>query len=80
MQIGEPDSKDVDAGPQGTPKRNFSEDVLKIEVSGPNRSHFAILDIPGNFQSLTGNLTKDDMRAVKEMVERYMGHPQSLIV
>ena len=43
-----------------TQKRNFSDYELKIVVSGPDRSHLSILDVPGIFQSLTGKLTELD--------------------
>ena len=71
-------STDSDAGLRS--KHRFSEDTLKIEVQGPNRSHFAILDLPGNFQSITGDLTEQDMVAVKNMVKRQMSRRESLIV
>lgn len=29
----------------------FSDDVLKIELCGPGRSHFSVVDVPGLFQS-----------------------------
>lgn len=60
--------------------RNFSDDVLKIEISGPDRSHFSILDVPGVFQSLTKNLTDNEKTGVKSMVESYMESKQSIIM
>ena len=62
------------------PLCNFSEDILKIEIQGPKRSHFAILDLPGNFQSLTGALVEDDMKLVRRMVLQHMRSDQSIIV
>lgn len=62
------------------PLCNFSEDILKIEIQGPRRSHFAILDLPGNFQSLTGGLVENDMRVVRNMVSHHMRSSQSVIV
>lgn len=66
--------------PDAAETLNFCEDTLKIEVQGPTRSHFAILDIPGNFQNLTGNLTSRDLQTVTSMIKTYMGNPQSIIV
>ena len=63
-----------------TPLFNFSEDTLKIEVQGPGRSHFAILDLPGNFHSLTGGLVDRDMKMVRNIFLRHMGYSQSIIV
>lgn len=60
--------------------QNFSDDVLKIEISGPDRSHFSILDVPGVFQSLTKNLTEKDKTGVNSMVSGYMASLQSVIM
>lgn len=35
----------------------FSDDVLKIELCGPRRSHFSVVDVPGLFQSIYYPLT-----------------------
>ncbi|KAL8781437.1 MAG: hypothetical protein Q9213_005988 [Squamulea squamosa] len=61
-------------------KRNFARDVLKVEISGPNRSYFSILDVPGVFQSLTKDLTLDEKVGVRDMVARYMQPQQSIIM
>ncbi len=63
-----------------TQKRNFSDHELRIEISGPDRSHFSILDVPGIFQSLTRRLTIDDKSGVERMVSWYMTSRQSIIM
>jgi hypothetical protein len=30
----------------------FGDDVLKIELCGPDRPHFSVVDVPGLFQSM----------------------------
>ena len=60
--------------------RYFSSDVLKIELSGPNRSYFSILDLPGVFHATTQGLTKEEKDAVKTMVDSYMTPTESVIV
>ncbi|KAL9600156.1 MAG: hypothetical protein Q9179_003315 [Wetmoreana sp. 5 TL-2023] len=60
--------------------RNFARDVLKVEISGPDRSYFSILDVPGVFQSLTKGLTKQEKVGVREMVASYMVPSQSVII
>jgi hypothetical protein len=60
--------------------QNFSDDVLKIEISGPFRSYFSIIDVPGVFQSLTKDLTEAEKMGVKSMVASYMRRQQSVIV
>lgn len=60
--------------------QNFTDDVLKIEISGPDRSQFSILDVPGVFQSLTKNLTDKDKMGVDTMVSSYMASQQGVIM
>ncbi|KAL9015928.1 MAG: hypothetical protein Q9185_006695 [Variospora sp. 1 TL-2023] len=58
-------STSTDEGLKSTGRRNFSSDVLKVEISGPDRSHFSILDVPGIFQSLTKDLTSQEKDLVR---------------
>ncbi|KAL9056790.1 MAG: hypothetical protein Q9206_002619 [Seirophora lacunosa] len=60
--------------------RNFSSDVLKVEISGPDRSYFSILDVPGIFQSLTKGLTSSEKDGVRNMVASYMKPKHSIIM
>lgn len=60
--------------------QNFSRDVLKVEISGPNRSYFSILDVPGVFQSATHDITREERDGVREMVASYMAPEQSVIM
>ena len=69
----------VDPSDAGT-KPNFSSDVLRIELSGPNRSHFSILDVPGVFQSRTKDVTAREMEGVKTLVSAEMRRKQSIVV
>ena len=66
---------------EGSSKRpNFSSDVLRIELSGPNRSHFSILDVPGVFQSRIKDVTMAEMDGVKNLVSAEMRRKQSIVV
>ena len=67
-------------GLQTTGTRNFSGDVFKVELSGPDRSYFSILDVPGVFQSLTKGLTEQEKSGVTDMVAAYMKPKQSVIM
>lgn len=60
--------------------QNFSNDVLKVEISGPNRSHFSILDLPGIFHSLTKDLTEAEKSGVRNLSADYMTSKQSVIM
>jgi hypothetical protein len=60
--------------------RNYSSMVLKIELSGPKRSHFAILDLPGVFSSRRGHVSKREMDGVTSLVTSYMRKPENIIM
>jgi hypothetical protein len=60
--------------------RNFSSKVLKIELSGPGRSHFGILDLPGIFGAATGPITPGEREGVDKMVTAYMQRPENIIM
>jgi hypothetical protein len=59
----------------------FSDDVLRIEISGPDQEHFSVVDVPGIFRKTTaGVTTKTDKQTVEAMVRRYMDNPRSIIL
>ena len=65
------------AGGKGT----FSEDVLRLEISGPEQEHFSVVDVPGIFRKTTeGVMTKTDREMVKSMVRHYMENPRSVML
>lgn len=73
MGLGDKDSK----GDRGT----FSEDVLRLEICGPEQEHFSVVDVPGIFRKTTeGMTTKADKEMVKAMVRRYMDNPRSIML
>lgn len=65
---------------KGMKSKNFSSDILKIELHGPSRSHFGILDVPGIFQAATGTVTKEERARVEAMVISHMKEPESIIM
>lgn len=58
----------------------FSEDVLKIEISGPREDYLTIIDVPGIFRNVVQGTTKDDMALVRGMVERYIKDDRTIIL
>ncbi|OAA81280.1 vacuolar sorting protein VPS1 [Akanthomyces lecanii RCEF 1005] len=64
---------------KGRGRKNFAVEVLKIEVSGPNRSCFSILDIPGIFVN-DYNVCDGEMDDVRDMVVEYMKQPESIVI
>ena len=62
-------------------KQTFSNDVLKIEICGPEQEHLSVIDIPGIFKKTTKGLTtKSDMDMVRAMVIKYMSNHRSVIL
>jgi hypothetical protein len=59
----------------------FSEDVLCLEICGPEEQHFSVIDVPGIFRKTTeGMTTKEDQMIVLAMVRRYMANPRSIML
>ncbi|KAF8540542.1 P-loop containing nucleoside triphosphate hydrolase protein [Trichophaea hybrida] len=58
----------------------FADDVLKIELCGPARPHFSVVDVPGIFQSATPYQTEEDIGIVENMVVRYLKEPRTIIL
>jgi hypothetical protein len=57
----------------------FTDDVLGIDISGPDRPHLTIVDLPGliyshKFQSA------EDIEVVRSLVQRYMTSSRSIIL
>jgi hypothetical protein len=66
----------------GSHSKQFSSMVLKIEISGPDRSHFGILDIPGLYSNPRNNtsLARQEMLGVRRMVTSYMEKKENIIM
>ena len=59
----------------------FSDNILKIELSGPDRQHLSFIDVPGIFRTPTeGVTTKKDVTHVKNMVRSYIKDPRTIIL
>ncbi|TGZ78914.1 hypothetical protein EX30DRAFT_397439 [Ascodesmis nigricans] len=58
----------------------FSDDVLKIDISGPDQPLFSVVDVPGLFQTATIHQTEDDIAIVEQLVTRYIKNPRTIIM
>ena len=59
----------------------FSEDVLKIEICGPNEDYLTLIDVPGIFRTHTeGITTKNDITLVQNMVKKYIKDNRTVIL
>ncbi len=59
----------------------FSEDVLKIEICGPDEDYLTVIDVPGIFRDATeGVTTKEDIELVRNMVKEYIKDNRTIIL
>ncbi|KAI8666978.1 hypothetical protein NCS56_00832800 [Fusarium sp. Ph1] len=63
-----------------TSGKAFSNDILRIEISGPDRPHLTIVDLPGLIHSETKSQSKADVEMIKKVVKGYMKEPRSVIL
>lgn len=58
----------------------FSNDVLRVEISGPGRPHLTIVDLPGLIHSENKLQTASDVELVQSMIRSYMAHKRTVIL
>ncbi|KAK7737299.1 hypothetical protein SLS53_006602 [Cytospora paraplurivora] len=59
----------------------FSEDILKIEINGPDQPALTVIDVPGIFRAATPGLTtENDIALVTSMVKNYMKDKRTIIL
>lgn len=72
--------KRMQTGSRLSNANSFSDDVLQIEISGPDRSPLTIVDLPGLIHYQNEKQTARDVETVKELVTSYMKNPRSIIL
>ncbi|KAH0541847.1 hypothetical protein FGG08_003731 [Glutinoglossum americanum] len=60
--------------------KNFSSSTLKIEITGPGRTPFTIVDLPGLFHASTNLQKRSEIAEIKSMVNSYITDPGTIIV
>lgn len=58
----------------------FSEDILRVEISGPKQPQLTIVDLPGLIHSHNKHQTEHDVKLVTSLVAKYMKNPRSIIL
>lgn len=58
----------------------FSKDILRVEISGPDRPHLTIVDLPGLIHSETKHQTASDVKLIKDVVQGYMKQSRCIIL
>ncbi|KAL4939601.1 hypothetical protein BDV06DRAFT_224873 [Aspergillus oleicola] len=71
-------------GPSATDLENidkrFSDDILKIELSGPDHNHLSVVDVPGLFHNPTKYQTEEDKAIIRRLIETYITDKRTIIL
>lgn len=65
---------------EDTPDKRFSNDILKIELSGPHHPHLTIVDVPGLFHNSTIYQTEEDRELIRNLIKSYIEDPRTIIM
>ncbi|OHE96944.1 dynamin family protein [Colletotrichum orchidophilum] len=60
--------------------RDFSKDVLRLEIEGPDMYPLTLVDLPGIFHSATANQSPEGIAIVMDLVGSYMKKKNSIIL
>lgn len=58
----------------------FTDDTLRIDISGRDRPHLTIVDLPGLIHSHNKFQSAEDIEIVRSLVQRYMTSTRSIIL
>lgn len=60
--------------------KRFSNDVLRVELSGPTQPHLTMIDLPGLFSAESKGQSAEDSKIVDAMVRGYARRTRSIIL
>ncbi|KAL4990003.1 P-loop containing nucleoside triphosphate hydrolase protein [Aspergillus falconensis] len=75
MGIPGPNTTDL----ENIPKR-FSDDILRIELSGPEHNHLSVVDVPGLYHNATKYQTEDDKVIIRRLIKDYITDKRTIIL
>ncbi|KAI9699778.1 MAG: hypothetical protein M1836_002813 [Candelina mexicana] len=61
-------------------EKRFSDDVLKIQISGPKQHQLSFVDVPGLFHNPTKYQTVQDSAIIRSLIESYVQDPRTIIM
>ncbi|KAJ5159563.1 uncharacterized protein N7482_006567 [Penicillium canariense] len=61
-------------------EKGVSDDILKIEISGPHKPELTLVDLPGLYYSTSTNQGAEGIRIARSLTEQYMKNPRSIIL
>ncbi|GKZ24655.1 hypothetical protein AbraIFM66951_011926 [Aspergillus brasiliensis] len=63
-----------------TVQSGFSDDVLKVEILGPDKPELTLVDLPGLYYSVSQEQGFQGIRVVRSLTEKYMQNSRSIIL
>jgi GTPase SAR1 family protein len=60
--------------------KNFSKDILRVEIAAPDLYPLTLVDLPGIFHSATADQDLRGKAIVDQLIESYMKQPKSIIL
>ncbi|KAF7557990.1 hypothetical protein G7Z17_g228 [Cylindrodendrum hubeiense] len=64
----------------GDDSNGFSEDILRVEISGPDLEPLTLVDLPGFYHVGTSDQSPEGIATVLRLVEKYMKQKNSIIL
>ncbi|OKO92891.1 Interferon-induced GTP-binding protein MxA [Penicillium subrubescens] len=61
-------------------EKRFSDDILKIELSGPDHRHLSVVDVPGLFHNPTKFQTEEDRAIIRKLIQDYLTDKRTIIL
>lgn len=61
-------------------QKRFSDDILRIELSGPEHHHLSVVDVPGLFHNPTKYQTEEDRGIIRKLIEGYLVDKRTIIL
>ena len=58
----------------------FSKDILRVEISGPDKPKLTVVDLPGLIHSDSKQQSAADVELISDLVQSYMSNPRSVIL
>ena len=68
----------IDGGQLST--TGYSDDVLKVEISGPEKPELSLVDLPGLYTSVSDDQNEEGRMLVEELTKKYMENKRSIIL
>ncbi|RAK86367.1 dynamin family protein [Aspergillus costaricaensis CBS 115574] len=67
-------------GVDETAHSGFSDDVLKVEILGPDQPELTLVNLPGLYYSVSQDQSLEGIRVVRTLTEKYMKNKRSIIL